>query len=229
MTPEYMIFIGITAVMSFAGMFVGNKLKSKFKTYAAIPLSNGMSGADVAKRMLEDSGIHDVKIVQGQGFLSDHYNPRTKTISLSPDVYAGRSVSAAAVAAHECGHAVQHNTQYSWLKFRSSVVPVVSIASRFQQIAIIGAFAVFNQFPQLLLIAIGIFLITTLFSFITLPVEFDASKRALVWLNGAGITSGAEHHGAQDALKWAAMTYVVAALSALVSLLYLIIRYMGRR
>jgi len=186
-----------------------------------------MSGKDVAEKMLSFYNIRDVKVIEGQGYLSDHYNPLTKTVALSPEVYQGRSVSAAAVAAHECGHAVQHDTAYAMLKLRSAIVPVVKVASMASQFLLMFAFMLANTFPSLLLITIIAFAITCLFSLITLPVEFDASKRALVWLDQSGTAQGEEYEGAKDALKWAAMTYVSAALSSLVMLIFLILRYMG--
>lgn len=215
----------VAAILSFAGMFISNRLRSKFKKYSQMPLQSGLSGAEVAQQMLSHYGISDVKIVEGRGFLSDHYNPVTKTVSLSPDVFRGRSVAAAAVSAHECGHAVQHATAYNMLQLRSKMVPVVKAASMAQQWLLLAAFMVFGSFPQLMLVVIIAFAITTLFSFVTLPVEFDASRRALVWLDNTGVTRGAEYDGAKDALWWAAMTYVSAALSSLVMLLYLILRY----
>ncbi len=218
----YMI---VAMVLSVAGMYVSTKLKSKFRKYSQMPTSSGLSGAEVARTMLEHYGIPNVQVVEGQGFLSDHYNPLNKTVTLSPDVYRGRSVAAAAVAAHECGHAVQHDTAYSMLELRSKMVPVVKAASMAQQWLLLAAFMLFGSFPQLMLVVIIAFAVTTLFSFVTLPVEFDASRRALVWLDNTGITRGAEYDGAKDALWWAAMTYVSAALSALVMLLYLILRY----
>lgn len=193
-----------------------------------MPLRAGWTGAEVAAEMLRHYGIMDVRILEGRGTLTDHYNPLHKTISLSPEVYHGRSVAAAAVAAHECGHAVQHANAYAFLQMRSGLVPIVSFAARTQQFLLLAALLAFSAFPQLMVIAILSFVVTTLFSFITLPVEFDASKRALAWLDNAGITHGAEYDGAKDALHWAAMTYVVAALSSLVILVFLIFRYMGR-
>lgn len=218
----------IAGVFSLVGFLVSNRLKNKFKHYSRFSLRNNMSGAEVAAAMLQHFGIRDVKITQGQGFLSDHYNPMTKTVNLSPDVYQGRSIAAAAVAAHECGHAVQHAKAYVWLQVRSAIVPVVNIASTALQFLLIGAFLLANQFPQLLLITIIAFAITTAFAFITLPVEFDASRRALVWLDESGVAQGSEYVGAKDALWWAAMTYVSAALSSLVMLVYLIFRYSNR-
>ncbi len=205
---------------------ISSRLKAKFKKYSQAPLRSGMNGREVAETMLRHFGITDVKVVEGRGFLSDHYNPMTKTVSLSPDVFRGRSVAAAAVAAHECGHAVQHDRSYVWLKFRSAIVPFVKVAASAQQYLLLfalGAFGVGNN-PTLILITIVAFAVTALFSFITLPVEFDASRRALVWLDETRIAHGAEYDGAKDALWWAAMTYVAAALNALVILLYLLLR-----
>ncbi len=223
----YMGYFALTVVISIVGMVISGRLRAKFSRYSQVGLRNGMSGAEVAEAMLRHYGIRDVKIVAGQGFLSDHYNPMNKTVNLSPDVYEGRSVAAAAVAAHECGHAVQHAQAYAFLKFRSAIVPIVSIASGLQQwllLISLGAFGI-NAGPTLLLITIGVFGVTTLFSLITLPVEFDASRRALAWLDQSGVARGNEYDGAKDALWWAAMTYVAAALSALITLLYLILRY----
>lgn len=216
----------IAGVFSVIGMIISGRLRSKFSYYSQMPVRSGMSGAEIAESMLRHYGIRDVKIVEGQGFLSDHYNPLSKTVSLSPDVYHGRSVAAAAVSAHECGHAVQHATAYSMLQLRSAMVPVVSVASGLQQYLLLfalGAFGVASS-NLLLLITIGVFGVTTLFSLVTLPVEFDASKRALAWLDQSNVARGQEYDGAKDALWWAAMTYVSAALSALVTLLYLIMR-----
>ncbi|MGH1436840.1 MAG: zinc metallopeptidase [Lewinella sp.] len=223
-------YIVIVGIFSFIGMLVSNRLKSKFRRYSNVPLSNGRSGAEVAQTMLEHYGIHDVKIAQGQGMLTDHYNPATKTVSLSPEVFHGRHVAAAAVAAHECGHAVQHNTAYAWLKFRSAMVPAVSLASKAQQYLLLFALGMFGVAGSnfLLYLTIAAFGITTLFSLVTLPVEFDASNRALAWLEESNYTRGSEHEGAKDALWWAATTYVVAALSSLVVLLYLIMSLAGR-
>jgi Zn-dependent membrane protease YugP len=221
----YWVVIGAFALI---GFLVQNRMKSKFHKYGQIGLSNGMSGHQVALSMLNHYGIHDVKVVQGEGFLSDHYNPQTKTVSLSPEVYSGRSVAAASVAAHECGHAVQHDTAYSMLRLRSALVPAVKIAAVAQQWGFMAALFLMGSFPQLLLIVIVAMLVTTLFSLITLPVEFDASRRALVWLDDTGTTNGMEHDYAKDSLSWAAMTYVVAALSSVAMLLYLILSYFGR-
>jgi len=225
MTTGYMGFWLIGIVLSAVGMFISSRLKSKFRKYSQMPTTSGLSGAEIAQKMLEHFGISDVQVQEGKGFLSDHYNPMNKTVNLSPDVFRGRSVAAAAVAAHECGHAVQHATAYSMLQFRSKMVPVVKVASMAQQWLLLAAFMMFSQFPQLMLVVIFAFAVTTLFSFVTLPVEFDASRRALVWLDNSGITHGAEYDGAKDALWWAAMTYVSAALSSLVMLLYLILRF----
>lgn len=220
----------IAGIFSLVGMVVGNRLKSKFAKYSNVPMSNGRSGAEVAQAMLQHYGVSDVRIVQGQGMLTDHYNPATKTVSLSPEVFHGRHVAAAAVAAHECGHAIQHDTAYAWLKFRSAMVPVVSLAARAQQYLLLFAFGMFgmNGSPFLLYLTIAAFGATALFSLVTLPVEFDASNRALAWLDNTGYTRGQEYEGAKDALWWAAMTYVVSALSALVIFLYLVLSLAGR-
>jgi Zn-dependent membrane protease YugP len=224
---SYYGYMLIAGLVSLIGMAVSGRLKSKFKKYSQVRLRAGLSGREVAKEMLSHYGIRDVKIVEGRGFLSDHYNPMSKTIALSPQIYNGQSVMAAAVAAHECGHAVQHATSYEWLKARSAIVPAVKAASVAQQWLLVGAFMMLNQFPQLMLITIIAFVITTAFAFVTLPVEFDASSRALAWLDETGITRGAEYDGAKDALKWAGMTYVASALSSLIMVLYLISRYMS--
>lgn len=225
MSVGYLVLIGAIALV---GFLVQNRLKSKFHKYGQVGLSSGMSGQQVAAAMLNHYGIHDVQIVQGEGFLSDHYNPQTKIVSLSPEVYNGRSVAAASVAAHECGHAVQHDTQYSMLRLRSAIVPVVKIAAVAQQWGFLAAMFLMGSFPQLLLIVIIAMAITTLFSLITLPVEFDASRRALVWLDNTGTTRGTEYDYAKDSLKWAAMTYLVAALSSVAMLVYFILSYFGR-
>jgi len=221
----WVIFIGFM-ILSWV---ISLTLKSKFKKYSKIPLDNGMSGKEVSEKMLRDNGIYDVKVESVEGELTDHYNPANKTINLSQDVFNGRSVSAAAVAAHETGHAVQHAKAYAWLGFRSSLVPTVSFASKYVQwILLIGIFVV-QRFPAVLLVGIVLFALTTIFSFITLPVEINASKRALVWLSTAGITSYENHTMAQDALKWAAYTYVIAALGSLATLLYYIMIFIGAR
>lgn len=221
----WVIFIGFM-ILSWV---VSAILKSKFKKYSKVALDNGMSGREVAERMLRDYGIYDVKVVSVQGHLSDHYNPLDKTVNLSPEVYSGRSISAAAVAAHECGHAVQHSTAYAWLNFRSKLVPAVSFSSKWVQWILLAGILLVNTFPALLLAGIVLFALTTFFSFVTLPVEINASKRALAWLSNAGITSYQNHDMAQDALKWAAYTYVVAALGSLATLLYYIMIFTGSR
>ncbi len=223
----WIIFIGIMLV----SWIVQFRFKSKFKKYSEMPLSSGLSGAEIARKMLNENGISDVEIISVEGQLTDHYNPANRTVNLSPEVYHGRSVAAAAVAAHECGHAVQHATAYSWLQFRSSMVPMVSVASKLVSwVLLLGVIMAASGNMIVLAVGGGALFLTTLFSFITLPVEFDASNRALAWLNTAGIThSTEEHDGAKDALKWAAMTYVVAALSALVTLLYYASILFGRR
>ena len=221
----------ISVVFMVIGLILSNVLKSKFRKYAQVPLSNGMSGAEVAAAMLKYNQIYDVQITHVEGELTDHYNPQTKTVNLSTDVYNGRSVASAAVAAHECGHAVQHASAYSFLQMRSSLVPVVSIAANLQQYLFMAGIAGLGIFksPILLIIALVAFGLTTLFSLITLPVEFDASRRALLWLDGSGFARGAEYDGAKDALTWAAMTYVSAALAALVQFLYLLWMLVGNR
>src|SRR5690554_4257922 len=222
------LFIAI-AIISFAVQW---RFKNKFKQYSETPLASGMSGKDIALKMLHDNGIYDVQIISAQGRLSDHYNPANRTVNLSPEVYSGRSIAAAAVAAHECGHAVQHAKAYSWLQFRSAMVPIVSVASNMVTwVLLIGVLMMaFSGNPYVLAIGVAALAITTIFSFVTLPVEFDASRRALAWLDSNSIThSSAEHAGAKDALWWAAMTYVVAALSSLVTLLYYASMLLGRR
>lgn len=221
----YYVIFGVFMLLSW---LISWQLKSRFKKYSLIPMKFGMTGKDVAEKMLKEKGIIDVQVVSVEGQLSDHYNPATKTVNLSRDVFYGNSVAAAAVASHECGHAVQHAEAYAWLQMRSSLVPVVSFASNWVQwIMLAGIFLI--QFPSILLIGIVLFALTTIFSFITLPVEINASSRALVWLNSAGITNFETHPKAQDALKWAAYTYVVAALGSLATLIYYIMVFMGRR
>jgi uncharacterized protein len=204
-------------------------LKSKFKKYAKIPLDNGMSGKEVAERMLRDQGISGVRVMCVDGQLTDHYNPVDKTINLSPDVFNGRNVSAAAVAAHECGHAVQHSKAYAWLGFRSKLVPAVSFTSKWVQWILLAGVLLVQTFPVILLAGIVLFSLTTFFSFVTLPVEINASQQALAWLSNAGITSFDNHDKAKDALKWAAYTYVIAALGSLATLLYYIMIFVGVR
>ncbi|WP_235861305.1 zinc metallopeptidase [Pontibacter flavimaris] len=223
-----MIWIIMIAMM-LASWLVSWRLKSKFQKYSQTPLSSGLSGREVAEMMLRDNGITDVRVISVAGKLTDHYNPADKTVNLSEYVYEARSAAAAAVAAHECGHAVQHATAYNFLKFRSAMVPALSIASRYMQwILLIGIFML-QTTPIPLAIGVGLFALTTLFSFITLPVEFDASRRALAWIDQRGIVTTQEHGMAKDALKWAAMTYVVAALGSLATLLYYASLLMGRR
>jgi Zn-dependent membrane protease YugP len=221
----WIIFIGFMILSWIVSMV----LKSKFTKYSKIPLDNGMSGRDVAERMLRDFGITNVSVQSVPGQLTDHYNPVDRSINLSPDVYNGRSISSAAVAAHECGHAVQHAKAYAWLGFRSKLVPVVSFSSKWVQWILLAGVLLVQTFPALLLAGIVMFAFTTIFSFITLPVEIDASRRALAWLSNAGITSFNNHDKAQDALKWAAYTYVVAALGSLATLLYYIMIFTGSR
>lgn len=210
-------------------LIVSQTLKYKFSKYSKIPLDNGMSGKEVAERMLNSNGIYDVRVQSVPGQLTDHYNPVDKTINLSPEVYNGRSISSAAVAAHECGHAVQHATAYAWLGFRSKLVPVVNVSSRWVQWILLAGILLIQTFPAILLAGIILFAMTTVFSFITLPVEINASQRALAWLSNAGITSFENHPKAKDALKWAAYTYVVAALGSLATLLYYIMIFTGSR
>jgi len=221
----------ISVLFTVIGMILSGVLRSKFNKYSQMPLQNGMSGADVAAAMLRHYGIHDVRITHVDGQLTDHYNPQDKTVNLSQDVYHGRSVAAAAVAAHECGHAVQHATQYSMLQFRSAIVPLVNIAASLQQyflmFGLVGLYL--TKQPIIMVIVLLAFGVTCLFSLITLPVEFDASRRALAWLDNSGFARGAEYAGAKDALTWAAMTYVSAALAALLQFLYLLMMFLGRR
>jgi uncharacterized protein len=216
------LFVGLSMIVSMI-------LKSKFNAYGKISLSNGMTGREVAEKMLRENGIYDVQVISAQGFLSDHYNPLNKTVNLSPEVYQGNSIAAAAVAAHECGHAVQHANAYAWLNLRSKLVPFVQFSSSIVQwILLLGVFMI-RSFPQLLLIGIILFGVTALFSVITLPVEFDASRRALAWLQTTNVTNQAEYPKAKNALKWAATTYVVAALAAVVTLVQYILLYLGRQ
>jgi Zn-dependent membrane protease YugP len=208
---------------------VSARLKSKFNEYSQVTFKGNLSGAEVAAKMLKDNGIDDVKVISVEGQLTDHYNPLEKTVNLSPEVYNGRSVAAAAVAAHECGHAVQHAHAYIWLGLRSTLTPAVSFASQWMQWILLAGVILLSFSPIPLLIGVTFFALTTLFAFITLPVEFDASRRGLAWLESSGITSSQEHEMAKDALWWAAMTYVVAALSSLAVLLYYLSILMGRR
>lgn len=222
----------LTIVFAIIGFAVSSRLKTVFAKYERVPLSSGMTGAQVAAKMLADNNIYDVTVESVPGKLTDHYNPANKTVNLSPEVFNGRNVSAAAVAAHECGHAVQHAVEYPWLQMRSQLVPIVNFSSRalnFVYIAMIFLAFSANLWNQMLLAIIILQSAITLFTVITLPVEMDASNRALVWLNQSGLTRGAEHKGAETALKWAGRTYIVAALASLTTLLYYIMRYMGSR
>ena len=219
----------IALVFMLIGWAVQMQLRRKFKEYSEILLSAGLTGREIAEKMLRAHSISDVKVMCVEGQLTDHYNPLKKTLNLSPDVYNGNNAAAAAVAAHECGHAVQHATAYAWLQLRSALVPVVSVTSNVVQWVLLAGIIFVNTFPNLLLIGIIMFASITLFSFITLPVEFDASKRGLAWLESSGITGSIEHERAKDALWWAAMTYVVGALATLTTLLYYLMIYMRRR
>lgn len=222
----YLIIFIAVALVSY---LVQANLKSKFKRFSQEPLCNGMTGRDVAIRMLQDNGIYDVQVTSTPGMLTDHYNPANKTVNLSEGVYGSSSVAAAAVAAHECGHAVQHATGYSFLRMRSALVPVVSFSSSIVSWVLLAGIVLIESMPQILGIGIGLFALTTLFSFITLPVEINASQRAMQWLNCAGITYGSTHEHAKEALRSAAYTYVVAALSSLATLLYYVMIFMGQQ
>lgn len=219
----WIIFIGI-AILSYA---VQANLQQKFKKYGQEPLASGLTGKEVAEKMLHDNGIYNVSVISTPGQLTDHYNPTNQTVNLSEGVYNSRSVAAAAVAAHECGHAVQHATAYGPLQVRSALVPIVSFASQCVSWVLLGGILLVQSFPALLLIGIGLFAMTTLFSLITLPVEIDASRRATAWLQNAGITSGKDQPMAVSALRSAAYTYVVAALSSLATLIYYVMIFMG--
>jgi hypothetical protein len=231
-TMGVLIIGGIFMVI---GMIVSGRLKSKFREYSQIHLNRDLSGAEIARLMLADNGIHDVQVVSVEGELTDHYNPANKTVNLSPEVYHGRSAAAAAVAAHECGHAVQHATSYSMLEFRSAMVPIQNVSGKVMNmifwVMILGGSFAQSILPwnMALLIIISCYGIFTLFAFVTLPVEFDASRRALNWISNRGIVTSREHDMAKDALKWAAMTYVVAAIGALTTLLYYVMMFMGSR
>ena len=226
----YYLLAGIIFLVS---MYVSNQLKSKFKKYSKIKLKNGLSGKEIAEKMLSDNGITDVQVVSTKGQLTDHYNPVNKTVNLSEAVYAQRNAAAAAVAAHECGHAVQHATAYNWLTLRSQIVPAVGFSSKISNFVIMAGLILMYSGSalgsMLFLAGIVLFAITTLFTFITLPVEFDASNRALAWLENKNMVTQEEHAGAKDALKWAARTYVVAALGSLATLLYFISMFLGRK
>lgn len=220
----YLILAG--AIMLFSWL-VSSRLKSKFEQYSKLHLQNGMSGAEIAEKMLADNGIRDVRVISTPGRLTDHYNPMDKTVNLSEAVYNQRNAAAAAVAAHECGHAVQHAVGYQWLTMRSKLVPFVNVASKYMQWVLIVGILLINSFPTLLLGGIILFAATTIFSIVTLPVEYDASNRALAWLENKRMLTQQEQAGAKDALKWAARTYVVAALGSIATLLYYISIYMG--
>lgn len=226
MTPGSLILMLGIGLVSF---LVSQRLKSKFKHYSQLRLRANITGREAAEMMLRDHGITDVKVIQVSGQLTDHYNPVNKTVNLSEVVYHESNAAAVAVAAHEVGHAVQHATAYSWLTMRSKLVPAVQISSQIMPLVLIGGILTINVFPALLLIGIVLFATTTLFSFVTLPVEFDASARALKWMENKNVVSSQEHDNAKDALKWAAMTYVVAALGSLATLIYYILIFLGRR
>lgn len=226
----YYVIAGLIFIVS---LYVSNKLKSKFKKYSQVHLQNGLSGKEIAEKMLYDHGISDVKVISTPGMLTDHYDPSKKTVNLSEGVYTQRNAAAAAVSAHEVGHAIQHAKAYSWLQMRSQLVPVVSVASKYSQWAIMGGLILMTMVSvgvgqTVLLIGIILYGMGTLFSFVTLPVEYDASKRALVWLETENMLSPQEHDAAEDSLKWAARTYVVAAVGSLATLLYFISIYLGR-
>ena len=226
--PIYLVIAGVFGVLS---MVVSNRLKSKFKKYSKVHLRNGMSGAEIAEKMLADHGITDVKVISTPGMLTDHYNPANKTVNLSEGVYAQRNASAAAVAAHEVGHAVQHAQAYEWLGMRSKLVPILNITSRFSMWVIFGGLALMQTTAiggTVAWVGVGLYGIGTLFSFVTLPVEYDASNRALAWLKNKNMVSQEEYAGAEDALKWAARTYLVAAIGALATLLYFAMRVASR-
>ncbi|MFN8698039.1 MAG: zinc metallopeptidase [Flavobacteriales bacterium] len=221
----YLIGIGFALL----GMLVQSRLKSKFREYSQLTIGSGLTGREVAERMLADHGITHVKVISVPGQLTDHYHPGNRTVNLSEDVYHGRSAASAAVAAHECGHAVQHATAYAWLQFRSSLVPVVSFASNILPWILMAGILLISRFPSLLLVAILLQAGVTLFTLVTLPVEYDASNRALAWIQSKGIARPNEYAAAKDALAWAARTYVVAALAAVGQLMYLILMYSRRR
>jgi uncharacterized protein len=224
--PFIWIIFGVFMIIS---LIIGQRLKFKFKEYSKIPLNNNLSGKEIAEKMLRENGINNVKVISVPGELTDHYNPLTKTVNLSPEVYNGRHVSAAAVAAHECGHAVQHAQAYSFLKIRTTLVPIVSFSSKWVQWVLLAGIIMLQRFPYLLLGGIVLFALTTLFTFVTLPVEINASNRALAWLTNSGVANSSTYPKAKDALKWAAYTYVVAALASLATLLYYLSIFLGRR
>lgn len=220
----YLIF-GLVALFSFLAQ---QSLKSKFEKYSRIPTDNGLTGRQVAEKMLRDNGIYDVTVTSTPGMLTDHYNPSNRTVNLSEGVFASNSIAAAAVAAHECGHAVQHATAYAPLRLRSSLVPVVSFASQWMSWVLLAGILLIQTMPQIMLVGIILFAMTTLFSFVTLPVEIDASRRAIAWLGQSGIAIGPKNDNARDALKSAAYTYVVAALGSLATLIYYVLIFLGR-
>ena len=228
-------FYVLIGIISLASWLISSKLKSKFKTYSKIQLKNGMSGAEIAEKMLSDNGIYDVKVISTPGMLTDHYNPKDKTVNLSESVYNQRNAAAAAVAAHECGHAVQHAKAYQWLTMRSQLVPVVSITSKFSQWLVIGGLILGAASGAggigfyIALAGLGFMALATIFSFVTLPVEYDASNRALAWLKSKNMLTRDEYAGSEDALKWAARTYLVAALGSLAMLLYWGLQILGGR
>lgn len=224
MGSGYLILAG--AIMLFSWL-VSSRLKSKFEHYSQLHLQNNMSGAEIAEKMLADNGIRDVRVISTPGQLTDHYNPVDKTVNLSESVYNQRNAAAAAVAAHECGHAVQHAVGYEWLNMRSKLVPFVNVASSYMQWILLAGILMLQTFPGLLLFGIILFAATTVFSIVTLPVEYDASNRALAWLKNKNMLNQAEYAGAEDSLKWAARTYVVAALGSIGTLLYYVSLYMG--
>ena len=226
----YWIIVIALMIVSYA---VSSKLKRKFKKYSQVPLASGLSGREIAEAMLLDHGIRDVQIISVDGQLTDHYNPSNKTVNLSPEVFGGRSAASAAIAAHECGHAVQHAKAYSMLELRSVMVPIQNISSKILNIVIMiaffgGIFAMGLPYESIILVIIACFTVLTLFSLVTLPVEFDASKRALAWVEQRRVVTDAEHDMARDALKWAAMTYIVGAIGSLVMLLYYVSILLGR-
>jgi len=222
----YWIIFGFFMLLSW---IVGNQMKTRIRKYSRIPTAYGMTGRDIAEKMLRDSGIDNVQVISTPGELTDHYNPAKRTVNLSRDIYHGNSIAAAAVAAHECGHAIQHAKAYAPLKFRSAMVPVVSFASRYVMWVLLAGILMIETFPSLMLVGIILFGLTTLFSLVTLPVEINASQRALAWLNNSGVTTYQTHPQAQDALKWAAYTYVVAALASLATLMYYVMIFLGSR
>ena len=226
MNSSYLLLSGAIMLLSW---LASSRLKSKFEHYSLLQLQNGMSGAEIAEKMLADHGIRDVKVISTPGQLTDHYNPADKTVNLSESVYGMRNAAAAAVAAHECGHAVQHAQAYQWLTLRSKLVPVVNITSKYVQWILLAGIFTIRMFPQLLLVGIVIFAATTVFTIVTLPVEYDASNRALAWLKNKNMLNPAEYNGAEDALKWAARTYVVAAIGSIGTLMYYVSIFMNRR